>query len=188
MEEKNEFPLQGRDYGAEILALIRGGLDRDELKAQLSEYHENDIAGILEELTDEEREALLPLFDSETMSGIVPYLDDAGEYLAALDADEAADIIEQMDADDALEALDDLDEETRSEILEHIEDEEVREDIELLDSYQDNEFGSRMSTNYIVVQRNLSVKETNSVISRLLGIDLCKVCTCGHSRGENIFK
>ena len=160
MEEKNEFPLQGRDYGAEILALIRGGLDREELKAQLSEYHENDIAGILEELTDEEREALLPIFGSETMSDIVSYLDDAAEYLSALDADEAADIIEQMDADDALEALDDLDEETRSEILEHIEDEEVREDIELLDSYQDNEFGSRMSTNYIAVRRTLSIKET----------------------------
>ena len=160
MEERNEFPLQGRDYGAQILALIRSDLDQESLRAQLSEYHENDIAGILDELTDEEHEKLLRIFGSETMSSIVSYLNDAGEYLSKLDADEAAEIIEQMDADDALEALDDLDDETRSEILELIEDEEVKEEIELLDSYEDNEFGSRMSTNYIAVKRTLSIKET----------------------------
>ena len=160
MDEKNEFSMQERDYGAEILALIRSGLTDEEIIARLDEYHENDIAGIFEELTAEEREWLRLNFGSEVMSEIVSYLDDAGDYLSEIDADDAAEIIEQMDADDALEALDDLDEETRSEIFELIEDEEIKEDIELLDSYEDNEFGSRMSTNYIVVQRNLSVKET----------------------------
>ena len=65
-----------------------------------------------------------------------------------------------MDADDAVEALEDLDEETRSEIFELIEDEEIKEDIELINSYEDNEFGSRMSTNFIAVKRNLTIKET----------------------------
>ncbi|MBQ3490281.1 MAG: magnesium transporter [Clostridia bacterium] len=160
MEEKNEFPLQERDYGAQILALIRSGLSDNELKEQLQEYHENDIAGIFEELTAEERDRLLLIFGSEIMSEIVSFLDDAGDYLSEIDADDAAEIIEQMDADDALEALDDLDEETRSEIFDLIEDEEIKEDIELLDSYEDNEFGSRMTTNYIVVKRNLTIKET----------------------------
>ena len=159
MEEKNEFTLQERDYGAQILALIRSGLSNEEIKTQLDEYHENDIAGIFEELTAEEREFLRQIFGNEMMSEIVSFLDDAGEYLSEIDADDAAEIIEQMDADDALEALDDLDEETRSEIFDLIEDTEIKEDIELLDSYEDNEFGSRMSTNYIVVKRNLSVKE-----------------------------
>ncbi len=159
MEEKNEFTLQERDYGAQILALIRSGLSNEEIKTQLDGYHENDIAGIFEELTAEEREFLRQIFGNEMMSEIVSFLDDAGEYLSEIDADDAAEIIEQMDADDALEALDDLDEETRSEIFDLIEDTEIKEDIELLNSYEDNEFGSRMSTNYIVVKRNLSVKE-----------------------------
>ena len=55
MEEKNEFPLLERDYGAQILALIRSGLSDEEIRGQLDEYHENDIAGIFEELTAEER-------------------------------------------------------------------------------------------------------------------------------------
>ena len=35
---------------------------------------------------------------------------------------------------------------------------------------------------------DLSVKETDSVVSRLLSVDLCEVCTRGHSRSENVFK
>jgi magnesium transporter len=56
--------------------------------------------------------------------------------------------------------LEDLDEATRNEIFEHIEDDEIKEDIELIDSYEDNEFGSRMSTNFIAVKRNQTIKST----------------------------
>ena len=160
MDEKNEFLLSERNYGAQILEIIRSDATDIEVKAQLEEYHENDVASIFEELTPEERERLYEILGSEFMSEIVPFLEDAGEYLSEIDADDAAEIIEQMDADDAVEALDDLDEETRSEILELIEDEEVREDIVLLDSYEDDEFGSRMSTNFIAVKRDFSIKET----------------------------
>lgn len=160
MEEKNEIILQERDYGAQILGIIRSNCNDEEIKIQLQEYHENDIASIFEELTAEERERLLQILGSELMSEIVAFLDDAGDYLSEIDADDAAEIIEQMDADDALEALDDLDEQTRSEILELIEDEEIKEEIELIDSYEDNEFGSRMSTNFIVVKRNQTIKQT----------------------------
>ncbi|MBQ8393799.1 MAG: magnesium transporter [Clostridia bacterium] len=160
MEEKNEFSLQERDYGTQILSIIRSDCNDEEIKAQLREYHENDIASIFEELETEEKEKLLQILGSEIMSEIVSFLEDAGEYLSEIDADDAAEIIEQMDADDAVEALDDLDEETRSEIFELIEDEEIKEDIELIDSYEDNEFGSRMSTNFISVKRSYTIKET----------------------------
>ena len=160
MDEKNELSLQERDYGAQILSIIRSDSDDEKIKSQLEEYHENDIASIFEELETEERDKLLQILGSEFMSEIVSYLEDAGEYLSEIDADEAADIIEQMDADDAVEVLDDLDEETRSEIIELIEDDEIKEDIELIDSYDDDEFGSRMSTNFISVKRNSSIKET----------------------------
>jgi len=162
MEEKQEALTQEReyDYGAQILGIIRGGGSDEELRARLAEYHENDIASAFEELEPEERERVHEILGSERISEIVSFLDDAGEYLSELDVGEAADIIEQMDADDAVEALDDLDEETRSEILEHIEDAEVKEDIALIDSYEDDEFGSRMSTNFIAVKRNQTIKQT----------------------------
>ena len=159
MEEINEFLSQERDYSAQILGIIRSDLNDDEIKIRLAEYHENDIAGVFEELTAEERDRLLTILGSEIMSDVVPFLDDAGEYLSEIDADDAAEIIEQMDADDAVEALEELDEQTRSEIFELIEDEEIKEDIELIDSYDDDEFGSRMSTNFIAVKRSGTIKE-----------------------------
>ena len=160
MEEKIDPIIQERDYGAQILGIIRSDLSDDEIKAQLQEYHENDLASAFEELTAEERERMLLILGSEMMSQIVSFLDDAGEYLAEIDAEDAAEIIEQMDADDAVEALEDLDEETRHEIIEHIEDAEIIEDIQLIDSYEDTEFGSRMSTNFISVKRNQTIKST----------------------------
>ena len=160
MEEKDEISLPEKDHSSQILNIIRSDADDVEIKEQLEEYHENDIANAMEELTSEEREDLLDILGSEVMSEVVPYLEDAGEYLSEIDADDAAEIIEQMDADDAIEVLEDLDEETRSEIFELIEDEEIKEDIELITSYDDDEFGSRMSTNFISVKRNATIKET----------------------------
>ena len=159
MEEKFESTLRERDYEQEILGIIRSELSDSEIREKLGEYHENDIAGIFNELADEEKERIHEILGSENMSEIVAFLDDAGEYLSALTADEAADIIENMDADDALLALDELDEEKRSEIFERIDDEEIKEEIELLDSYDEDEFGSKMSTNFIAVKHSATIKE-----------------------------
>ena len=158
MEE--EIILERQDYSEVILGIIRSGLGPQEIKEQLQEYHENDIASVFEELTFEEQEWLHQILGSEEMSEIVSYMDDAGEYLSEIDAEEAADIIEQMDADDAVEALEEMDEEARNEVLELIEDEEIKEDIQLIASYDDDEFGSRMSTNFIAVKRNSTIKAT----------------------------
>ena len=111
MEEKKDSLIQERDYSAQILGIIRSDLKDDQIKEMLQEYHENDLANAFEELTAEERDRMLLILGSEMMSEIVSFLDDAGEYLAEIDAEDAAEIIEQMDADDAVEALEDLDEE-----------------------------------------------------------------------------
>ena len=166
MEERNEFFQPERDYGIQILNIIRSGVSDEEMRELLSEYHENDIAGVFDELTVEEREHLLDILGSELMSDVVAFLDDAGEYLSEIDADDAAEIIEQMDADDAHEVLEDLDEQTRSEIFELIEDDQIKEDIELIDSYDEREFGSRMSTNFITVGRNLTIREAMKTMVR----------------------
>lgn len=158
-ENKEFFEAEERDYRADILDIIRSDKDDEEVRLLLEDYHDYDIASVLEALTAEENERLLRVLGNEGMSDVVPFLEDAGEYLSELDADEAADIIEQMDADEALEVLEDLDEEVRQEVLELIEDDEIKEDIELLESYGDDEFGSKMSTNYIAINRDISVKK-----------------------------
>ena len=87
-----------------------------------------------------------------------PYLDDVDTYIEELENDEAADIIESMDADEAVEILDELEEEKRQEIIELL-DPEIKEEIELIDSYDEDEFGSIMSTNFIVISADITIKQ-----------------------------
>ena len=156
-EDRAFLEQQDRDYHRAILSIIRGDCSDELMRSLLEDYHANDIASVLEELTEEENEKLLRVLGNEAMAEIVAYLDDASEIIEQMDADDAAEIIEQMDADEALEVLETLDEETRQEVLELIED-EVKQEIELIDSYGDDEFGSVMSTNFIAIRKDLSVK------------------------------
>ena len=160
MDEKNEILLSEHNYGLQILDIIRSDADDNDIKSQLQEFHDNDIAGVFEVLTVEERDRLHKILGTELLSDIVSYLDDAGDYLSEITVDDAAEIIEQMDADDAVEALDDVDDERRIEIINLIEDVEIKNDIKLIDSYEDDEFGSRMTTNFICVRRDQTIKET----------------------------
>jgi magnesium transporter len=159
LENKFFMEEDDRSHRRQILALIQEITDPEALRAALEDYHDNDIAGVLEELTPEERIALSSVIGTEAMSEIVPYLEDPGEYLSSLDTESAADILEQMDADDALQALEELEPETRDTLLSQITDDEVKEDLALLVSYNEEEFGRLMSTNFISVPRSFSVKE-----------------------------
>ena len=136
--ENNIYELEDRNYRAAILSAIRGDNTDELLREILADYHDNDIAAVLEELSPEELDRLHRVLGSEAMSDVITFSDDAGEILSEMDADEAADIIEQMDADEAVE---------------------VKEEIELIISYEDDEFGSVMSTNFISIKKDLSVKQ-----------------------------
>ena len=166
MGESKEVRLQEHDYRVRILNIIRSESNDDQIKTLLQEYHEHDIAGILETLTADEREHLRKILGNEIMSDVVAFMDNAGKYLSEMNAHDAAELIGKMDADDALEALEHVDEQTRSKILELIEEDEIKQDIALIDSYEDTEFGSRMSTNFIAVKRNQTVKETMKSLVR----------------------
>ncbi len=154
-EELFEHP----DYGQQLKNIIRGKMSDDEKRDQLADYHANDIAGVVEELEPEERRALYELLGPEEASEVFAYLDDAAEYIAELTPDTAADIVQNMDADDAVDVLEDLDEAQQQAIIQRMDDEEAREDIRLIQSYPDDEIGSKMTTNYIAVPRNLTIKQ-----------------------------
>lgn len=165
MEERKEIILpeeeavfENRDYTEEILGVIRSGASKEEITEKLEDYHDNDIAQALEFLTPEERDSLYDTLGTEAVSAIFTYLDDVDTYIDELESHEAADIIEIMDADDAVDVLDELEEEKRQEIIDLL-DPEVKEDIELIDSYDEDEFGSIMTTNFIVISATLTVKQ-----------------------------
>ena len=129
-----------------------------ELVEALSDYHEADIADIYPLLSENARKRISHVLPPSTISDIFSYLDNAEEYIEKMDAERAADIIESMDADDAVDLLDELNEDTRSEIIELMDDEAV-EDINLINSYDEDQVGSRMTTNFIIVKADMTIKQ-----------------------------
>lgn len=153
-EEKVEHP----DYAEELINMLKSDIDILEKKERLEDYHANDIAEVLPLLTKEQRMRLYRLIGVEEVSEVFAYLEDPAEYIAELDIERAADIVENMDADDAVDVLEDLDEAHQNAILERM-DEDSRRDIDLIQSYDEDEIGSKMTTNYIAITRGYTVKQ-----------------------------
>ena len=155
---ETEIP-EKRDYEKELIGIIKSGGPPGEIRKKLEDYHENDIASVWEELSKEERIKLYQLLGNDTVSEIFTYLeDDVSVYLEELGLENAADILESMDADDAVDILDEMEDE-KSDRLIQLMDEESRHDIGLIQSYEDDEIGSKMTTNFIVIGRGLTIPD-----------------------------
>lgn len=145
-------------YVEEIVKLIHETKDVESLLDVLESYHENDIADALEFLDKEERVALYAALGTERVSEIFAYLEDAALYLEELGLETAAEIIENMDSDDAVDILETMDEEIGEKLVSLMDDESSR-DIRLIQSYDEDEFGSKMTTNFIAIQKGLTVRQ-----------------------------
>ena len=160
-EEKKlpeDYVPERPDYEKELTDILRSNAPDDYIREKFEDYHENDIADILEDLTPEERKKLYRILGDELTSDIFAYVEDVGKYIEEMDAEKAADIIESMDADDAVDVLDELDDGKSEEIFQLM-NEDAREDVKLIHSYDEDEIGSRMTTNFIEIQRGFTIRQ-----------------------------
>lgn len=145
-------------YVEELIEIIRAGLSREDLVDWLFDYHDNDIADALELLTPEERKRLYSALGAERVAEIFAYLDDDDVYLKELSLKQQAKVISEMDSDDAVDILEEVDDDTKCKILGML-DKEASEDVQLLLSYDEDEIGSYMTTNFILIHNDLTVRE-----------------------------
>ena len=157
-----------RDYEQEILELLHSGLPDSEIAEKLSDYHDNDIAGAIEELERDEIKHVFELLGEERFSEILAYVEDSHEFLAELPVDRAAKFLENMDTDDAVDILENMDDETAENIVDHME-KETGEEIRMIQSYDEDEIGSRMTTNYVVIRNNIDIKSAMRELVRQAG-------------------
>ncbi len=144
----------------QILQIFQSELTPQEIRDALDDYHDNDIAEAIMELEEEERKEIYDILGTERMSEVFVYLDDVSEVLEELPIEQAADVLENMDADDAVDALEDIESEEHREMLISLMEEEVSEDIRLITSFPEDEIGSMMTTNYVVVSETFTIKQT----------------------------
>lgn len=158
IERTTDAVFSKRDFKQEILSILRSKESVPIIKEKIQDYHDNDIASALEEMSKEERRRFYQIFSDEEISDIFTYLDNVEDFIEELDAEKAADIIEKMDADDAIDVLEELEEEKREELIQLLE-EGVKEEIRLIRSYEEEEIGSQMSTNYVSILKNSTIKQ-----------------------------
>lgn len=119
-------------------------------------------------MTEEERKRLYPLLGPEWIAEIFTYIEDPDEYLKELDLGQAAQVLSYMDSDDAVDVLDELDDTTQEKLVGMM-DEESSHDIKMLQSYEDDEVGSLMTTNFIVIHENLTIRQAMRELIRQAG-------------------
>ena len=149
------------EHAEEVLTIIRSTATPLALRNKLEEYHENDIAAVLPELREVERKKLCRVLDPEVLSDIFSYLDDeeeAAALLAELDVRRAVEVVSRMEPDDAVPMLRNLSREKRDVILDLL-DTETKKDIALVASFDEDEIGSKMTTDYIEMPLDATAKE-----------------------------
>lgn len=156
------------DYVKELLHIIRSTHSEEELLDRIMDFHENDIADALQELTSAERKRLYPVLGVQHLAEIFTYIDDPEEYFKEISPEKDAKILSYMDSDEAADVLDEMDDVTRKKLVELLDD-EVSRDIRLIMSYDDDEIGSRMTNNFIVIHNTLSIRMAMHELVRQAG-------------------
>ena len=145
-------------FTEEIVNIVRSSHSLDEMRDELRGYHENDIAQSFELLNRAERNLLYTALDAEWLAEVISYLDNPSEYIEEIGIVKLAEIINEMDADDAIDLWEDIDESVRVKLRPMIDD-ETKTEIRLINSYDDDEIGSLITTNYIRIRRNLTIRQ-----------------------------
>ena len=71
---------------------------------------------------------------------------------------EAAKVLSLMEVDDAVDVLDEVDDATKKQVVDML-PEDAGNDIQMILSYEEDEMGSRMTTNYIAIRRGIDIRQ-----------------------------
>lgn len=151
------------NYGDEITAIIKSNLSPKLMREKLGDYHENDIAGILGDIGKDERMRLYSILPAETLAYVIEYADEPSTFLGELNVKKRADILSRVEAGFAVEYLNTLEKQQRNALLALMDSETIKE-IKLVASFDRDEIGSRMSTDYIVIRSGTGVRGAMSAL------------------------
>ena len=155
------------DYTTQITALIRSNDSPKAMMQHLEDYHANDIADAIETLAETERRRFFRICAPDMLAEVFEYAEEnaAGSYLGEMDIRKAADIISRLDTDTAVDVLRELDKEKRTLIIDMV-DPDVRTELKLIASFDEDEIGSRMTTNCIILREGMTIKQAMNELVR----------------------
>ena len=158
MEDDIQIAAQHPNYVGELTQIIKSSISPMALKEKLSDYHDNDIAETLEELTVEDRNKLYRILNAESLANIFEYIENTAPYLDELSVKKKIAVLSSMETDKASEYLKNLPKGERNTLIDFLDD-DAKRDLALLASFDDDEIGSKMSTNFIEIKTGITIKE-----------------------------
>ena len=154
------------NYKQEIFNIIRSKASPKVVGDKLKTYHEKDVAAVLDELDLIDRELLCRIIDVKFLAEIMEHTDEADKYLDEIDIKKAAEVLENMEPDTAVDILKETDSVNKKAWIELM-SEHFKREVLMLASYDEDEIGSRMTTNFVTLSSEDTVKEAmKSVISQ----------------------
>lgn len=146
------------DYKSEIVQMFRGNLTPKIKLERILTYHERDIAAALEALNPEERGRLYHIFSAETLADIFSYTEDKTRYIKEIGIPKRISVLSQFEIAEMAECLREMDKADRTTIIELLSD-DLKHQIMLLNSFDADTIGSKMTTNYISVRSGIGVRQ-----------------------------
>lgn len=161
MNDENVVISPHVDYTEDIQQIIRSNLTPTRIRERLLDYHDNDIAIAMSVLSREERAKLYRVLDTDALVGVFEYVENIGEMLEEIGISKRVNIISRIETATAVEYLGSLEKKDRNLILSFM-SEDAKKEVLLLASFDKDEIGSRMTTNYIAVRAGIGVRKIMS--------------------------
>jgi magnesium transporter len=149
---------QHPDYTTEIIKILHSNLLPKGKQEHISAYHEKDIASTLELLNAEERSKFYPIFQPKNLADILEHSENPVLFLNELGMRKKIDVLQQMETTAAVDCLRQMEKADRSALMELMDD-TTRREITLLVSFDEDEIGSKMTTNYIAVHADSDIRQ-----------------------------
>lgn len=149
---------QHPDYKAEIVEVLRSNLTPKIKQERILAYHERDIASALEMLSLEERGRLYHILDADILADIFEYAEDKTQYMSEISIQKRIAILSQFDIAEMADYIRDMDKADRTIMIELLDD-SLKKQLMLMNSFSEDEIGSKMTTNYIAVHSEISVRQ-----------------------------
>jgi len=155
-----QLTIEHPDYVEDIKDLLDAALSMPEKKEKISDFHESTLADALEELDAEDRSALYLLLDDDTLAEVLTHTDenDTITFFNELSLVRKVDVLSEIDVDEASDMLEELDAQSRHQIM-SLMDDDTRRELALINSYDDDEVGNQMTTDYIRVIKGVTIRQ-----------------------------
>jgi len=148
--------------------LVKNGLQIDTLSKEMKTLHPADLANIIEDLTLDQGRELVSSLDDKSAAEVVEELDPELQKILVdhLGPEKASTILKKMSIDEIVDLMQMLPKSEVGEYLSYLESKK-QDEVEELIRYDDDSAGGLMTTDYVAVNPDQTVRDVINVIEKI---------------------